>query len=98
MYSLLPEFTSKILYLSITLYKNRLSHSKCDQIRKKLRIRSHLLEKFLMENFIYLLCSDKAEYLLLLPGFFELHVFPIRCSLLIFVQYRKVAIRSDVPT
>ena len=52
--------------------------SKCDQIRKKLRIRSHLLEKFLMENFIYLLCSDKAEYLLLLPGFFELHVFPIR--------------------
>ena len=30
--------------------------SKCDQIRKKLRIWSHLLKKFLMENFIFL-CS-----------------------------------------
>ena len=30
--------------------------SKCDQIRKKLRIWSHLLEKSLMENFIFL-CS-----------------------------------------
>ena len=28
--------------------------SKCDQIRKKLRIRSHLLKKSLMENFIFL--------------------------------------------
>ena len=27
--------------------------SKCDQIRKKLRIWSHLLEKSLMENFIF---------------------------------------------
>ena len=27
--------------------------SKCDQIRRKLRIRSHLLEEFLMENFIF---------------------------------------------
>ena len=28
--------------------------SKCDQIRRKLRIWSHLLKKFLMENFISL--------------------------------------------
>ena len=28
--------------------------SKCDQIRKKLRIWSHLLKKFLTENFIFL--------------------------------------------
>ena len=28
--------------------------SKCDQIRKKLRIWSHLLKKSLMENFIFL--------------------------------------------
>ena len=27
--------------------------SKCDQIRKKLRIWSHLLKKSLMENFIF---------------------------------------------
>ena len=27
--------------------------SKCDQIRSKLRIWSHLLKKFLMENFIF---------------------------------------------
>ena len=27
--------------------------SQCDQIRKKLRIRSHLLKKSLMENFIF---------------------------------------------
>ena len=31
--------------------------SKCDQIRRKLRIWSHLLKKYLMENFIFL-CSD----------------------------------------
>ena len=31
--------------------------SKCDQIRRKLRIWSHLLEKYLMETFIFL-CSD----------------------------------------
>ena len=27
--------------------------SKCDQIRRKLRILSHLLKKFLMENFVF---------------------------------------------
>ena len=31
--------------------------SKCDQIRRKLRIWSHLLKKSLLENFIFL-CSD----------------------------------------
>ena len=34
--------------------------SKCDQICRKLRIWSHLLEKFLMENFIFGQC--KAMY------------------------------------
>ena len=28
-------------------------YSKCDQIRRKLRILSHLLKKFVMENFIF---------------------------------------------
>ena len=32
--------------------------SKYDQTRRKLRIRSHLLKKSLMENFIFL-CSDR---------------------------------------
>ena len=27
--------------------------NKCDQIRRKLRVRSHLLKKILMENFIF---------------------------------------------
>ena len=30
--------------------------SKCDQIRSFLRIWSHLLKKYLMENFIFVLC------------------------------------------
>ena len=33
--------------------------SKCDQIRRKLRISSHLLKKSLMENFIF--CAVKAQ-------------------------------------
>ena len=33
--------------------------SKCDQIRRKLRIWSHLLKKFLMENFIF--CAAPME-------------------------------------
>ena len=34
--------------------------SKCDQIRRKLRIWSHLLKKSLMENFIFVLHTDLA--------------------------------------
>ena len=33
--------------------------SKCDQIRRKLRIRLHLLKKSLMENFIF--CTSKLK-------------------------------------
>ena len=32
--------------------------SKCDQIRRKLRIRSDLLENWLLENFIFLLVNE----------------------------------------
>ena len=35
--------------------------SKCDQIRRKLRIWSHLLKKSLMENFIFL-CNECCLY------------------------------------
>ena len=35
--------------------------SKCDQIRSFLRIRSHLLKKSLMENFIFF-CSEKGNF------------------------------------
>ena len=35
--------------------------SKCDQIRSILRIWSHLLKEFLMENFIF--CAVYAKYL-----------------------------------
>ena len=52
------------LFVTVTVQKMKLSikdfFSKCDQIRRKLRIWSHLLKKSLMENFIswkLLLCS-----------------------------------------
>ena len=38
----------------------------CDQIRSKLRIWSHLLKKFLMENFIY--CTVISYWKLALPA------------------------------
>ena len=46
------------LMISITLYRIwkffvKDFFSKCDQIRRKLRIRSHLLKKSIMENFIF---------------------------------------------
>ena len=36
------------------------SFSKCDQIRRKLRMWSHLLKKSLMENFIF--CAVNVAY------------------------------------
>ena len=36
--------------------------SKCDQIRRKLRIWLHLLKKSLMENFIFVQCHTNCEY------------------------------------
>ena len=42
--------------LLCTKFKSKDFFSKCDQIRRKLRIWSHLLKKSLMENFIFL-CS-----------------------------------------
>ena len=35
--------------------------SKCDQIRRKLRIWSHLMEKALMENFIFCAVRELCE-------------------------------------
>ena len=35
--------------------------SKCDQIPRKLQIWSHLLKKFLMENFIFLCSGDNGD-------------------------------------
>ena len=49
-------------YLVYTTQKIKFSikdfFSKCDQIRRKLRIWSHLLKKFLMENFVFLCCVN----------------------------------------
>ena len=36
--------------------------SKCDQIRRKLRIWSHLLKKFLIENFIFFAMIHRTVY------------------------------------
>ena len=53
------SFPSRISLTNMTksAWKVRLSiknfYSKCDQIRKKLQIWSHLLKKFLMENLIF---------------------------------------------
>ena len=35
--------------------------SKCDQIRKKLRIWSHLLKKYLVKNFIFCVVLGKIK-------------------------------------
>ena len=48
------EFIAEITAQKMKFYIKDFS-SKCDQIRRKLRIWSHLLEKSLMENFI--LCA-----------------------------------------
>ena len=39
--------------------------SKCDQIRKKLRIWSHLLKKSLMENFIFCAVTSMKRLIML---------------------------------
>ena len=49
-----PIYTAQKMKFSIKDF-----FSKYDQIHRKLRIWSHLLKKFLMENFIFL-CSDTA--------------------------------------
>ena len=38
--------------------------NKYDQIRRNLRIWSHLLKKFLMENFIFCAVNDQAKLIL----------------------------------
>ena len=42
--------------------------SKYDQIRRKLRIWSHLLKKFLMENFIFCAMKKVARYIFQIPS------------------------------
>ena len=48
----------------ITAQKMTFSISKCDQIRKKLRIWSYLLKKSLMENFIFLWVDLYLNYMM----------------------------------
>ena len=66
------EFIAEITAQKMKFYIKDFS-SKCDQIRRKLRIWSHLLEKSLMENFIFyavliefvredLICKILKEY------------------------------------
>ena len=63
-------FPSFLFSKQLTAQKMKFSikdlFSKCDQIRRKLRIWSHLLKKSLMENFI-LMSSDYMECLYELP-------------------------------
>ena len=59
--------TLQYLFLGLFIYNRNTAQkvkvcikdffSKCDQIRRKERIRSHLLKKSLMKNFIFL-CSE----------------------------------------
>ena len=52
------------LLIKKTAQKTKLSikdfFSKCDQIRRKLRIWSHLLKKSLMENFIFCVANEEV--------------------------------------
>ena len=59
-----PQF-HQAAHHDLTAQKTKFSitdfFSKCDQIRRKLRIWSHLLKKSLLENFIFRLVSDKMH-------------------------------------
>ena len=62
------SFIKSPLYPRITALKFSIKDffSKCDQIRSKLRIWSHLLKKFLMENFVFCVVYRKtARYFFL---------------------------------
>ena len=62
------SFIKSPLYARITARKFSIKDffSKCDQIRSKLRIWSHLMKKFLMENFIFCVVYRKtARYFFL---------------------------------
>ena len=62
-YSLTSMTSFKCLILTaqeMTFFINDF-FSKCDEIRRKLWIRLHLLEKFLMENFIFCEVSNECQ-------------------------------------
>ena len=50
--------------------------SECDQIRRKLRISSHLLKKSLMENFIFFCSVIKTDCLLTYPNWYQIYHIP----------------------
>ena len=56
--------TTRFICFIITAHKMKFSNkdffSKCDQIRKKLQIWSHLLKKSLMEDFMFL-CTVRSD-------------------------------------
>ena len=60
--------------------------SKCDQIRRKLRIWSHLLKKFVMENFIFCVVK-KMTWLLFGRGSPQWNDY---CSVLVFFNLRSI--------
>ena len=57
-----PEIYSRLLYNAITAQKMKFSikdfFNKCEQIRKKPRIWSHVLKKSLIENFIFCMVNN----------------------------------------
>ena len=60
--------TEVCLYIKVKFFIKDI-FSKCDQIRRKLRIWSHLLEKYLAENFFVKL----VDFLLILHAKIKLH-------------------------
>ena len=65
--------------------------SKCDQIHRKLRIWSHLLEKSLMENFIFCAVLFR-KYILKIPVFFRF--FPFKSFEILFKVYHFLEIEK----
>ena len=63
-YNLQITFRPEFIFGEITAQKMKFSikdfFSKCDQIRRKLWICSHLLKKSLMENYIFFILHDVA--------------------------------------
>ena len=85
------------LHLTLTAQKMKFAikdfFSKCDQIRRKLRIWSHLLKKSLMENFIFcaVLCIE-TQFLSLFPNIMKTANFWLKMLMSVELKGERVSL------
>ena len=63
--------------------------SKCEQIRRNLRIWSHLLKKSLMENFIFCAVQDNGQYLQSNQNYFSITLITSSIELDLIINFLK---------